>query len=89
LISSNKRIKWKYKTEIAIPDNFQTYFWDENNKKVAIEKFIYRILEYGDFAEIKLLYNKFPNQCYDIIGRYPFIKRGVKFWIKNWHEENN
>ncbi len=82
------RIKPKYKQIVDIPKEFEIYFWDCPTKKTYLEKFILRILEYGNFDEIRKVYNMYPKQTYDIASRYNHIKRGVKFWIKLWKEEN-
>lgn len=30
----------------------------------------------------------YPEECYDVINRYDNIKRGVKYWINEWHGSN-
>jgi hypothetical protein len=44
---------------------------------------------YGSFKDIKWLYKKYKNETFDVITRYDDIKKGVKFWIKFWHERKN
>ncbi len=82
-----KRIKPIYLKEIKIPKKLKIYFWDCPNGKTYLEKFILRILQYGNFEEIKWLYKKFPSETYYVAFNYPEIKRGVKFWIKIWKEK--
>jgi len=81
------RIPWKYHEPVKIPENMRMFFWDEHKGTVPLEKLILRILQYGKFEGIKWLYEKYPEQCYEFINRYPDIRRGVKFWIEKWYEE--
>jgi len=79
-----KRIKPVYTKIINIPKRYKMFLWDEPTGKTYIEKYILRILYYGDFEDIKYIYRKYPNETFNIAFRYPEIKRGVKFWIKLW-----
>jgi hypothetical protein len=81
-----KRIKPIYLEEIKIPKKFKVLFWDCPDGKTYLEKLILRILQYGTFEDIRLIYKKFPYQTYYVVFKYPEIKRGVKFWIKLWKE---
>lgn len=81
-----ERIKQKYFEKVSIPKRYKRFFWDHPEGKVYLEKFILRVLIYGDFEDIKMLYKKYPCQTLDIAFRYPEIKRGVKFWLRWWHE---
>lgn len=80
------RIAWKYFQQVRIPPEYEKFFWDHMDGVVALEKFILRILTYGDFEDIKWLYQQYPEETWDIAGRYPDIKRGVRFWLKRWHD---
>lgn len=82
-----ERIKPIYAQNIKIPKRFKSFFWDCPDGNVYVEKFILRILNYGDFEDIKYLYKKYPDETNYVAFRYPEIKRGVKFWIKLWKEK--
>jgi hypothetical protein len=73
-----------YKKMINIPKKYKMFFWDEPTGKTYVEKYILRILYYGNFEDIKYIFKKYPKETYVIAFRYPEIKRGVKFWIKLW-----
>ncbi len=78
------RIKPEYIKYIEIPDELQALFWDCPERKTYLEKFIKRILDYGNFDEIKWVYQQYPEETFRIVFKYPDIRRGVKFWIKLW-----
>lgn len=82
------RIKLTYTQKVSIPPQFQMLFWDCPDKTTFLEKFILRILNYGNFEEIKWLYKKYPDECYKIALKYPDIRRGVKYWIKLWKNQH-
>ncbi|MCM8806521.1 MAG: hypothetical protein ABIN23_07190 [candidate division WOR-3 bacterium] len=82
-----QRIRPIYKKRIKISRRFKAIFWDCPNGETYLEKFILRILKYGNFEEIKWIYDKFPEETYDVALRYPEMKRGVKFWIRLWKEK--
>lgn len=85
--SSNPlRVRITYSRSIKIPKKYRLFFWDCPQGKVILEKFILRLLQYGKFEDLKWLYNKYPEQTYNIASKYPEIKRGVKFWIKWWKD---
>lgn len=77
----------KYKEKIIIPEKFKRYFWDELEGFTFLEKFILRIFKYGDFEEIKEVYKKYPDECYEIAMRYSDVKRGIRFWVRRWKGE--
>lgn len=81
-----KRLKLEYLEKVKILKRFKKYFWDHPANKIILEKFIYRILLYGDFEDIRWVYKKYPEETYKIALKYPEIKRGVKSWIKWWHD---
>lgn len=89
MISSNNRILWKYKEQVNISESLKILFWDEPKKKIPLEKLIKRIFEYGNFEELKKIYSMYPDQCFEFTSRYTETKRGVKYWIRSWHERNN
>jgi len=84
-----KRIKSVYNELVPISVEIKELLWDIQNDEVQLEKLIVRVLTYGKFDEIKMTYDKFPNQCIDIIQRHDYISRGVKFWIRRWSEPDN
>jgi len=77
------RIKLEFLESTKIPEEFKIYLW-EYKKEVPVEILILRVLKYGNFDEIKRIYDLFPEQTYKIAFKYPQIKRGVKFWVKRW-----
>lgn len=85
---NTKRIKWTYCQEVPVPNKFKTYLWDHIEGKAPLEKLIYRVLQFGTFKDIQWLYKKYPEECFTIINNYSDIERGVKFWIKYWHENS-
>jgi len=84
-----KRIKPTYTRSVEIPERFASIFWDESQGKTILEKFILRILNYGNFEEIKWVHDNYPDETYEIAMRYPDIKRGVRFWIRLWKERRS
>lgn len=54
---------------------------------MILEKFILRILHYGNFEDIKWLYENYPEETYQVSMKYPEVKRGVRFWIRLWKEK--
>jgi len=80
------RIRWKYLREVPIPEEWEIYLWDEEST-APLEKLIVRVLTFGDYEDIKRLYSLYPDETYDIAFRYPDIKRGVRFWMKVWHDK--
>lgn len=83
------RIKPEYIQPIEIPDNLQMLFWDCPEQKTYLEKFIKRILDYGNFEEIKWCFEHYPNETFVIAFKYPDMRRGVKFWIRLWNNQRN
>lgn len=78
------RIKPDFTNKVFIPEQFKPLFWDCPNNSTYMEKFIKRILDYGNFEEIQWLYNTYPHETHIITFKYPDIRRGIKFWIKLW-----
>ncbi|HOK80190.1 MAG TPA: hypothetical protein PKW86_03525 [bacterium] len=83
-----KRIKPEFVYHVHIPKKFQRYLW-EHTRTTPCEKIILRVLTYGNFDEVKEIYHFFPEETYKIISKYPGIKRGVKYWIRYWHNGNH
>jgi len=81
-----ERLKIEYRKKVEIPEKYKKFFWDCPAGSVFLEKYILRILNYGNFEEIKELYNRYPKETFKIAFKYPEIKRGVKFWVKRWKE---
>ncbi len=79
----SKRIKWDYFKKVKFSYKFKRYLWEYQNT-APLEILILRVLTYGNFEEIKRLYETYPEETYKIAFKYPEIKRGVKFWIKRW-----
>ncbi len=86
-VASKTRIKWKYTQKVPIPDECKSMLWDEQGN-APLEKLIFRVLQYGNFDELQLIYSLYPQETTDIASRYPDIRRGVKFWIKYWNAKN-
>jgi len=82
-----KRVRLVYKEWVKIPEPFKKFVWSSLNGKAPLEEIILKVLTYGDFEAIKKLYEMFPKESYDVVMRYPHIKRGVRYWIKRWHHE--
>ncbi len=80
-----QRIKWDYEKRVKIPEEFKVYLW-EYNEIAPLEILIKRVLKYGDFEEIRKIYEMYPEEVYKIAFKYPDTKRGVKFWIKRWKD---
>ncbi|NPB03128.1 MAG: hypothetical protein GXO39_01770 [Thermotogae bacterium] len=81
-----KRIKWKYTHKVPVPKEWKVWLWDEG-AEAPLEKLIYRVLTYGKFEDIRKIYGMYPEETYELAFRYPDIKRGVRFWMKVWHDE--
>lgn len=77
------RIKWDYFKKTKVPDKFSCYLW-EYDEEAPLEILILRVLQYGNFEEIREIFELYPEETYKIALKYPHIKRGVKFWIKKW-----
>ncbi len=74
-------IKPTYKEKSSIPCGMEKYLW-EHKKTAPLEKIILRVLQYGSFKEKKKIYILYPSETFLTAGKYPEIKRGVRFWIK-------
>lgn len=81
------RIKWTYPQYISFPSKYKKFLWEYPNQKAPLEKIIHRIFTYGSFDDIRWLYEKYPKEALTLSKKYNNIKRGVKFWIKYWHEQ--
>lgn len=79
------RIKWDYFEEVRIRKEFSKYLRDYRDE-TPLEGLILCILRCGKFEEIERLYNLYPEETETITFKYPYIKRGVRFWIKRWKE---
>ena len=80
-----KRQVPKYRTKMTVPRSIKPLLWDEQSGKAPLEKLILRVLIYGRFEELRRVYGRHPSQTFEMLSRYPEIKRGVKFWIEYWH----
>jgi len=80
-----QRIKWDYEEKVKISEEFKIYPW-EYEKTAPLEILIKRVLKYGNFEEIRKIYEMYPAEVYKISLKYPDTKRGVKFWIKRWKD---
>lgn len=80
------RVKWRYLKQVEIPQRYQTFLWDHPAGRAPLEKFLVRLFTYGQFEDLQWVYAHYPKESIDIISRYPDIRRGVKFWIRRWHE---
>ncbi|MDI6713557.1 MAG: hypothetical protein QMD43_00840 [Thermodesulfovibrio sp.] len=83
-----QRIKWDYEEKVKIPEEFKIYLW-EYEDIAPLEILIRRVLKYGNFEEIRKIYEMYPDKVYKIALKYPDTKRGVKFWIKKWKDSLN
>ncbi len=81
-----KRIKPTFKEMVKIPLRFRIFFWDCPEGKVILEKFILRILNYGKFEDLKWVYKRYPKETYEVAFKYGNIRRGVKFLLKFWRD---
>ena len=71
---------------VKLPDSAKRYFWDVNFDKLDTSKrsrfVIERLLEYGDFPELKWLFAEFPEkQIVDTLKRsHRLSKRRASGW---------
>ena len=82
------RIRWTYPQKVQVPERFRRYLWDYGDY-APLERLITRVLRYGDFEEIREIYEKYPEETFTLAMRYPDVKRGVRFWIRRWHERSD
>ncbi len=81
--SYQERIVPVYRQEVEVPEKFRQFCWDAVEGKIELEKLIYRVLQYGNFEEIKEIYSAYPEEVESVTDRYE-VHRGVRFWIKYW-----
>lgn len=84
-----KRIVPRYTEMVVVAQDLQPFLWDHPGGEAPLEKLILRTFRYGDFEQLKRIYQHYPEACRDIVSRYPDIKRGVKYWIKEWYGSND
>ena len=81
------RIPWDYKNQVWIPVAYKQFLWDYPGRTAPLEMLILRILTYGSFHDLQWLHKKYGKQTYTLAFKYPEIKRGVKFWLRKWHDD--
>jgi len=81
----SNRIKWKYMQKVPIPSTIKQLLWDEQTV-APLEKIIMRVLQYGNYDEIKYIYGMYPEEVTEIVNRYTGLRRGVKFWVVYWNK---
>jgi hypothetical protein len=79
------RQKLEFTQKVTIPNNLKLLFWDCPDNTTFLEKYIKRVLDYGNFEEIKFVFHQYPKETFHIAMKYKDIRRGVKFWIKEWN----
>lgn len=82
------RQKLEYKEKVNIPEQFRSLFWDCPDGVTFLEKFIKRILDYGNFQDIRQVYELYPKETECVVFKYKDIRRGIKFWIKLWNKQS-
>jgi hypothetical protein len=88
IINNNmKRILWNYKNQVRIPATYKQFLWDYPGKTAPLEMLVLRVLTYGSFRDLQWLYNKYGEQTYALAFKYPNIKRGMRFWLRKWHDD--
>ena len=80
------RIPWRYHRRVHLPTAFRSLVWDEHGGTVPLEKLILRIVTYGTFDELSWVYRTYPEETFDLVQRYPDIRRGVRYWVRVWHD---
>lgn len=80
------RMKWDYKKCVRIPESYKKFLWDYSDGTAPLEMMVLRILTYGAFRDIARLYREYGKEAYKLAFKYPAIKRGVRFWIRRWHD---
>ncbi len=81
-----KRIKPRYTRRVPIPPEHQSFLWDEKDT-APLEKYVYRVLAYGNFPDIKTLFHRYPEAAHYVANTYPDLHRGVRYWINVWYDE--
>jgi len=80
----SERIPIHYRAVVNVPADLQKFLWDYPEGKAPLEKLLLRTLEYGSFEQVKRIYRRYPEECYDVVNRYQHLKRGIKYWIREW-----
>jgi hypothetical protein len=80
------RMPWVYTETVEVPEQYRKFLWDYPGGKAPLEIVLLRLFTYGRFEDIRWAFSRFSEPSYQIILRYPDIRRGVKFWIKHWYE---
>ncbi len=80
------RLKWDYKKRIKIPSACKRFLWDYPDGTAPLEMIVLRVLIYGTFHDITWLYREYGREAYRLAFKYPAVKRGVRFWIRRWHD---
>jgi hypothetical protein len=76
-----------FNNNVPVPEDLQKFLWDHPEGLAPLEKLLLRTFQYGSYEQLKKIYSQYPEQSVGIITRYSDIKRGVKYWIKEWHGE--
>ena len=82
-----QRIKPRYTRPVTIPQEHKPFLWDEKDE-APLEKYVYRVLAYGNFRDIKSLFRRYPEVAHYVANTYPDLHRGVRYWINSWWEES-
>jgi len=80
------RLKWDYTKKVKIPKSYKQFLWDYPDGTAPLEMMILRILTYGTFQDLEWLYKKYSEETNKLAFKYPVIKRGVRFWVRKWHD---
>lgn len=83
---NTSRIIPKYTKMVRVPAKYAKYLWDHKGIKVPLEKYLLRMLMYGDFENVKFFFSKYPEEVHYISNQYPQIDRGVRYWINQWYK---
>ena len=83
-----KRLRWDFPQRVEIPSVFRRYLW-EYQKEAPLEILVLRVLTYGDFQELRELYDLYPRESLLIALKYPNVKRGVRYWLKRWSKKGS
>ncbi|NPA42515.1 MAG: hypothetical protein GXO27_00590 [Chlorobi bacterium] len=81
-----KRIKPRYTQPVSVPPEHKSFLWDEKDQ-APLEKYVYRVLSYGNFRDIKNIFVRYPEAAHYVANTYPEIPRGVRYWVNVWYDE--